>query len=307
LICGGNANLAGFGFLSSDGSFSGFDIDFCRAIAIAIFGVADDSTLEIRPLTAADRPVALQSNEIDVLIRNTTWTLSRDTEWSADFGPTLFYDGQGMMVRVDSGIKTLQDLDGGSICVQTGTTTELNLADQMAARGINYEPKVYPDAPTTRAAYDEGTCDGFTTDVSGLISQKQDMTDPAAHTILDVVMSKEPLGPAYAHGDNNWGDVVDWTMYCTIAAEELGIDSTNVDDIITSSEDPVILRTFGLEGNLGENLGLDNEFCANVIRGIGNYAEIYNRNLGPDTAYNVPRGVNSPWTEGGLLYAPPFR
>ncbi len=307
LICGGNANLAGFGYLADDGTFSGFDVDYCKAVAVAIFGVADDSTLEIRPLSASDRPIALQTNEIDVLIRNTTWTTSRDTEWAADFGPTTFYDGQGMMVRKDSGIKTLEDLEGGSVCVQSGTTTELNLADQMAARGINYESKVYPDAPTTLAAYQEGTCDGFTTDKSGLISQMQELENPDEHVILEVTMSKEPLGPAYSHGDNAWGDLVDWTVYCTIAAEELGINSGNVEDIAGSSTDPVVLRMLGGEGDLGTGLGVDNDFCVKVIKEVGNYEEIYNRNLGPDTPFNVPRGLNSLWTDGGLLYSPPFR
>ncbi len=307
LICGGNANLAGFGVLADDGTFSGFDIDYCKAVAVAIFGVADDSTLEIRPLSASDRPIALQTNEIDVLIRNTTWTTSRDTEWSADFGPTTFYDGQGMMVLKSSGITDLQGLEGGSVCVQSGTTTELNLADQMAAAGVSYEPKVYPDAPTTLAAYQEGTCDGFTTDKSGLISQMQELENPDDHVILAVTMSKEPLGPAYAHGDNAWGDLVDWTVYCTIGAEELGITSENVEDIAGSSADPVVLRMLGGEGDLGTGLGVDNDFCVKVIKEVGNYEEIYNRNLGPDTPFNVPRGLNDLWTNGGLLYSPPFR
>jgi len=306
VICGGNANLAGFGFLAPDGSFAGFDIDFCRAVAVAIFGTVDDSNLEVRPLNAADRPIALQTNEIDVLIRNTTWTLSRDTEWAADFGPTTFYDGQGMMVRQDSGIQTLQDLEGGSVCVQTGTTTELNLADVMAALGVNYEPKVFPDAPTTLAAYNEGACDGFTTDKSGLVSQKQELANPDEHVILDVTMSKEPLGPAYSHGDNQWGDIINWTVYCAISAEELGVTSQNIDDML-SSDNPEVKRMLGVEGALGEGLGLSNDFCVNVIRQIGNYGEIYNRHLGPDTAYNIPRGLNNLWSNGGLLYSPPFR
>ncbi len=307
LICGGNANLAGFGVLAQDGSFSGFDIDFCKAVAVAIFGAADDSTLEIRALSASDRPIALQTNEIDVLIRNTTYTLSRDTEWSANFGPTTFYDGQGMMVRKDSGINTLEDMEGASICVQTGTTTELNLADQMALRGINYTPKVFPDAPSTLAAYQAGNCDGFTTDKSGLISQKQELENPGDHKILDVTMSKEPLGPAYAHGDDQWADIIDWTVYCTFSGEEFGVTSANVDDMMKTAKDPNVRRMLGVEGELGKGLGLGNDFCANVIRQLGNYEEIYNRNLGPDTTFDVPRGLNSLWTDGGILYAPPFR
>jgi general L-amino acid transport system substrate-binding protein len=184
---------------------------------------------------------------------------------------------------------------------------QLNLADVMASLGINYESIVFPDSPTTTAAYNEGTCDGFTTDKSGLISQKQELTNPEEHIILDVTMSKEPLGPAYSHGDNQWGDVVDWSVYCTISGEEYGITSENVDEMIETAEDPNIRRMLGVEGALGEGLGLGNDFCANIIREVGNYAEIYNRSLGPDTPYNVPRGLNNLYTEGGLLYAPPFR
>lgn len=305
LLCGGNANVPGFGYLDpATQQFAGFDIDFCKAIAAAIFD--DPGAIEVVATTGTTRFPALQSGEIDVLIRNTTWTISRDTSLGLDFAPTTFYDGQGMMVRKDSGITDLEGLAGGAVCVQQGTTTEKNLADVMRALGVDYEPIVLADAPATTAAYDEGRCDGFTTDKSGLVSQQTLLQDPSAHVILDVTMSKEPLGPLVRHGDNNWGDVVTWVTYCTIDAEELGITSENVDEML-GSDDPVVLNLLGVEGDLGLALGLTADFCARVIRQVGNYGEIYDRNLGPDTPFNLPRGPNNLWTNGGLLYSPPFR
>ena len=304
LKCGGNANLPGFGFLNPDGSFSGFDIDYCKAIAAAVLG--DSSKFEIRPTTGTERFPVLQAGEIDVLVRNTTWTISRDTSLGFDFGPTTFYDGQGMMVRKDSGITSLEDLEGGTVCVQSGTTTEKNLADVFRARNIDFTPVVFPDAPATSQAYDEGRCDGFTTDRSGLVSTQTTLSNPADHTILEAVMSKEPLGPLSRHGDNNWGDVVSWVVFCTFQAEEKGVNSGNVDDML-GTDDPETLNLLGVEGDLGQALGLSNDFCYQVIKQVGNYEEIYNRNLGPDTPINLPRGVNSLWSNGGLLYSPPFR
>jgi len=305
LLCGGNAAVPGFGYLDPNTQqYAGFDIDFCKAIAAAIFD--DPEAMEVIATTGTTRFPALQSGEVDVLIRNTTWTISRDTSLGFDFGPTTFYDGQGMMVLKDSGITNLQGLAGGTVCVQQGTTTEKNLADVMRALNIGYEPLVLADAQATREAYDQGRCDGFTTDKSGLVSQQTLLADPSAHVILDVTMSKEPLGPLTRHGDNNWGDVVAWVTYCTIQAEELGITSANVDDML-GSDDPVVLNTLGVEGDLGLALGLTADFCARVIRHVGNYGEIYDHNLGPDTPFNLPRGQNALYSEGGLLYSPPFR
>lgn len=305
LRCGGNQSVPGFGYINPDtNDFEGFDIDFCKAIAAAALG--DATAFEVRPTTANERFPVLQSGEVDVLIRNTTWTISRDTSLGFDFAPTTFYDGQGMMVRVDSGITDLEGLEGGTICVQSGTTTEKNLADVFRAQDIEFTPVVFDNADATREAYDAGSCDGFTTDKSGLVSQQILLSEPDAHTILDVTMSKEPLGPLVRHGDNNWGDIVNWTVFCTIQAEELDITSANVDDFVDSDE-PVIRNLLGDEGDLGLALGLNADFCYQVIKQVGNYGEIYARNLGPDTPFNLPRGLNALYTNGGLMYSPPFR
>jgi general L-amino acid transport system substrate-binding protein len=305
LICGVNNNpLPGFAAVDAAGVYTGFDIDFCRAIAAALFD--DPDAVEYRPLSAADRFTALQTGEIDVLIRNSTWTLGRDGSLALEWAPTTFYDGQGMMVRIDSGITTLEDMDGATICVQTGTTTELNLADQFRQRGLSFTPVVFPDGDATRSAYDSGQCDGFTTDKSGLVSSQTLLTNPAEHKILEVTMSKEPLGPSVAHGDQQWGDAVRWITFATFQAEEFGITSANLSEF-ASSDKPDIRRFLGLEGELGAGIGLPNDFAARVIAAVGNYEEIYNRHLGPDTPFNLPRGLNALYTDGGLLYSPPFR
>ncbi len=305
LICGVNQAVPGFGFLQPDGTYAGFDVDFCKALAAAIFG--DTSKVEYRPLNAKQRFTALQAGEIDVLIRNTTWTLTRDTELGANFAPTTFYDGQGITVRVDSGINKLEDLDGASICVASGTTTELNLADQMAARGINYTPVVFETADETTGAYLDGRCDAYTTDKSGLVARMSLFPNPEEHKILDETLSKEPLGPVVRQGDDQWFDIVTWTVFATFTGEEMGVNSQNVDDIKASTEDPNVRKLLGLEGDMGTKLGLSNDWAYNIIKLVGNYAEIYDRNLGPDTVFKLPRGLNSSYVDGGLLYAPPIR
>lgn len=307
LICGVNSGVPGFGFLNEAGEFVGFDVDFCRALAAAIFG--DASRVEFRPLTAAERFTALQTNEVDVLIRNTTWTLSRDVELGADFGPTTFYDGQGMMVRRDSGFTSLDDMNGATVCVLIGTTTELNLADAFRSRGLEYESLAFDTSSATAAAYDEGRCDGLTSDKSQLAGLRTGMSDPAAHVILPDTMSKEPLGPVWAHGDQQWGDVVRWVVNGLIIAEEKGITSANVDQIVAEGhEDPEVRRLLGMEGEFGTLLGLEVDFMVGVIRAVGNYGEIYERNLGP-AGTDIPRAgsLNDLWTLGGILYAPPWR
>lgn len=306
LICGVNGQLPGFSFLDPDGNFSGFDADFCRALAAAIFG--DASKVEFRPVTTQERFTALQTGEIDVLMRNTTWTVTRDTELGLNFVGTTFYDGQGILVPVDSGITTLADLEGGTICVQKGTTTELNLADVMATNGINYTPAVFDDVNATYGAYAEGRCDAATSDKSQLSSvAKGLLPEPDQHVIMDVTLSKEPLGPVVRHGDDQWFDIVKWTVYATFAAEEYGVSSTNVDDLMATSENPEIRRLLGVEGDLGLKFGLENTWAYNIIKLVGNYAEIYERSLGESTPTYIPRGLNSLYTNGGVLYSPPFR
>lgn len=306
LNCGVNANVPGFGYLDPDTQeFAGFDVDICRAVAAAVLG--DSEAVEFRPLNAQERFPVLQSGEIDMLSRNTTWTVSRDTSLGLNFAPVTFYDGQGMMVRVDTGIETLEDMDGATVCVQQGTTTEKNLTDVFRALDIDYEPLVLADANATREAYDTGRCDGFTTDKSGLVSQQILLTEPAEHIILEENMSKEPLAPAVRHGDDQWYDIVKWTVFGLYQAEELGITSENVVEMFETSEDPVIRNLLGAEGELGAALGLENDFMVDVIEQVGNYGEIYNRSLGPDTPFDLIRGLNAPYTEGGILYAPPFR
>lgn len=306
LRCAGNQSVPGFGYINPDtNEFEGFDIDFCKVFAVAALG--DANAVEVRPTTANERFPVLQSGEVDVLSRNTTWTISRDTSLGLNFAPTTFYDGQGMMVRADRGIDSLEGLEGGTICVQSGTTTEKNLADVYRAMGVDFTPVVFDDADATREAYDQGQCDGFTTDKSGLVSQQILLADPAAHIILDATMSKEPLAPAVRHGDDNWFDIVKWSVFCTIAAEEMGIDSTNVDSFL-GGEDPVIQNLLGEAGDLGVAMGISNDFCYQIVKQVGNYGEIYDRNLGPDTPFNLPRGLNALYTtEGGIQYAPPFR
>ncbi len=305
LRCAGNQSVPGFGYINPDtNEFEGFDIDFCRVFAAAALG--DASAVEVRPTTANERFPVLQSGEVDVLSRNTTWTISRDTSLGLDFAPVTFYDGQGMMVRAEDGIENLEGLAGGTICVQSGTTTEKNLADVFRARGIDFEPVVFDDADATREAYDAGQCDGFTTDKSGLVSQQILLADPAAHIILDETMSKEPLAPAVRHGDDNWYDIVKWSVMCTVQAEELGIDSGNVDSFL-GGEDPVIQNLLGETGDLGVAMGINNDFCYQIVKQVGNYGEIYDRNLGPDTPFDLPRGLNALYTDGGLQYSMPFR
>lgn len=306
LVCGVNGQLPGFSFLDPSGAYAGFDVDFCRALAAAIFG--DDTKVEYRNLTTQERLPALQTGEIDVLIRNTTWTLTRETDNGLNFIGATFYDGQGIMVPADSGFDSLDDLEGGTVCVQKGTTTELNLADAMALNGVTYTPAVYEDVNQTYGSYAEGRCDAVTSDKSQLSSAaKAVLPDPENHVILDVTLSKEPLGPVVRHGDDQWFDIVRWTTFVTIAAEEYGVDSTNVDDQKANAVNPEIRRLLGVEGDMGPKLGLTNDWAYNVIKLVGNYAEIYERNLGEGTPTFIPRGLNSLYTEGGALYSPPFR
>ncbi len=304
VICGVSGEIPGFSFVGTDGKYSGIDVDICRAVAAALFDNPD--AVEFRNLNTKERFTALQTGEVDVLSRNTTWTLSRDTSVGLEFAPVVFYDGQSIMVRKNSNIKSLADLKDKAICVQTGTTTEQNLADQMRKRGITYKPIVFEDVNVTFATYAQGRCDGVTADRSALISRRTTLPKPEDNVILEEVISSEPLAPAVAKGDTRLSDILKWVVYSLVKAEELGINSRNVGQL-ASSNDPDIKRFLGTEGNLGEGLGLTNDFAARVIKHVGNYSEIYDRNLGPKTKFNLARGQNQLWSKGGLLYSPPFR
>ena len=302
LICGVNGQLPGFSFVDENGEYSGLDVDICRAIAAALFD--DPSQVEYRDLSAQERFTAVQSGEVDILSRNTTWTLNRDTAVGMEFAPTTFYDGQGIMAKNASGVQSLEDLNGKSICILSGTTTEQNLADRMRKLGVNYDGVVFEDTDAVYAAYEQGRCEAVTADRSQLVARKAVLANPDDHTLLDDVFSKEPLGPLVANGDSEWSDAVKWITYSLIQAEEFGLNSQNVADF-SETEDPQISRFLGQEGSLGEDVGLPNDFAARVVSNVGNYGEIYERNIGEP--FGLERGQNQLWTEGGLLYSPPFR
>lgn len=304
LICGVSGEVPGFSFVGTDGKYNGIDVDICRAVAAAMFD--NPEAVEFRNLNAKERFTALQTGEVDILSRNTTWTLRRATSVGLEFAPVVFYDGQAIMVRKNSGITSLANLKDKAICVQSGTTTEQNLADQMRKRGITYKPVVFEDINVTFSTYAQGRCEAVTADRSALVSRRTTLPKPEDNVILDEVISSEPLAPAVAKGNSKWRDTLTWVVYTLIKAEELGINSQNVTELATSN-DPDIKRLLGTEDNLGEALGLPNDFAAKVIKHVGNYGEIYDRNLGPNTKLNLPRGQNQQWTKGGLLYSPPFK
>ncbi|WP_375595606.1 amino acid ABC transporter substrate-binding protein [Algihabitans albus] len=302
--CGVTTGLAGFAAPNDVGEWEGFDVDFCRAMAAAVFG--DPDMVNYTPTTAKERFTALQSGEIDLLARNTTWTFSRDVNLGFEFVGINYYDGQGFMVRTDLGVDSALELDGASVCIQTGTTTELNLADYFRTNGMSFEPVTVDTADQAREAYEAARCDVYTTDASGLAAQRSSMSDPSAHKILPEIISKEPLGPLVRHGDNQWGDIARWVLNAMVTAEELGVTSENASDM-TDSENPEIRRLLGSEGELGAMLGLSNDFAYNVITMVGNYSEVYENNIGVDTPLGLERGLNALWNDGGVLYSPPFR
>ncbi len=308
LNCGVNGQLPGFGYLNSDtGEWSGLDVDFCRAIAAAIFGEVTAQNLTFVPTTAQERFTAVQTGTVDVLLRNATWTLSRDTDLGLGMGPVVFYDGQGLMVRADLGAQSIDDLGGASICSLSGTTTEANITDAMKAHGLDFELVLFEQASQTIGALEEGRCDALTSDRSQLASLRTTTADPGAYVILPDVISKEPLAPAYIETDAKWANLISWTVFATIQAEEFGITQANVDTFLTT-EDPAIQRFLGIGDNAsGSYLGVDNDFVVNVIHAVGNYGEIYNRNVGPDTPLGLDRGINELWSNGGLIYAPAWR
>ncbi|MCZ6557172.1 MAG: amino acid ABC transporter substrate-binding protein [SAR324 cluster bacterium] len=302
LKCGITTALAGFAFADKRGVWRGFDVDFCRALAAAL-GVK----VKFIPTNAKERFPALQSGEVDVLFRNTTWTLSRDTRLGFDFAGVNYYDGQGFMVRKDSGIKSAKDLDGATVCVNAGTTTELNLGDYFRSNGMKYKAVVYETGTEVRQAYEAGRCDVHTTDASGLAAQRSAMKVPDDHIILPEIISKEPLGPAVRHGDNEWGDIVRWVLNAIIIAEEKGLTQGNVSRMAISTKDPEVQRLLGKTGSVGDDLGLDPDWALKAIRKIGNYGEVFERNIGKKTPLALARGLNQLWSKGGILYAPPVR
>jgi general L-amino acid transport system substrate-binding protein len=303
--CGVSQGLPGFSNPDQSGNWVGIDVDLCRAVAAAVLG--DANKVKYSPLSAKERFTALQSGEVDVLSRNTTWTLVRDTALGLNFAGVNYYDGQGFMVRKDLGVKSAMELNGASVCVNIGTTTELNMADYFRANRMDYKPVVFEKADEVVAAYDSGRCDVYTTDRSGLAAQRLKLKDADAHVVLPETISKEPLGPVVRHGDDQWFDVVKWTLNCMVETEEVGVSSANVDDLKANTANPVIKRHLGTEGDLGKNLGLGSDWCYNVVKQVGNYGESYARHVGPNTPLKLQRGVNAQWKDGGLLYAPPIR
>jgi general L-amino acid transport system substrate-binding protein len=304
LTCGVGPGLAGFGIPDAQGNWSGLDVDLCKALAAAIFN--DPNKVKYIPLSSKDRFTALQSGEVDLLSRNTTWTMSRDTSLGLNFAGVNYYDGQGFMVRKKLGIDSALKLAGASVCTQQGTTTELNLADYFRANKMKYEVVAFATSDETIKAYESGRCDAFTTDASGLYAERLKLQVPADHIVLPEIISKEPLGPVVRHGDDNWFDLVKWTHYAMLNAEELGVTKANVDEML-KSENPEIKRLVGTEGKFGEAIGLTNDWAYRIIKHVGNYGESFERNVGAGSLLKIARGQNALWTKGGLQYAPPIR
>ncbi|MBR1154677.1 amino acid ABC transporter substrate-binding protein [Bradyrhizobium sp. JYMT SZCCT0428] len=304
LSCGVSQGLPGFSSPDDKGNWTGLDVDICRAIAAAVFN--DPSKIKFVPLSAKDRFTALQSGEIDVLSRNTTWTLSRDTSLGANFTGVTYYDGQGFMVKKALKVNSALELNSASVCVQQGTTTEQNLADYFKGNNMKYEVIAFGTNDEAVKAYESGRCDVFTTDVSGLYADRLKLANPADHVVLPEVISKEPLGPMVRHGDDQWFDVVKWTLYAMITAEELGITQKNVDEM-AKSDKPEMKRVFGTDGNLGEQLGLTKDWVSRIVKSVGNYGESFERNVGAGSKLGIARGINALWSKGGIQYAPPIR
>jgi len=305
LKCGVTTGLIGFAAPNADGVWEGFDVAVCRAVAAAVLG--DANAVEFVPTTGKTRFTSLASGEIDMLARKTTWTFSREGDLGFEFVGVNYYDGQGFMVPTALGVSSAKELDGATVCIQTGTTTELNLADFFRANNMSYEPVPIETSAEAQQQYLAGACDVYTTDASGLAAQRATFENPADHKVLPEIISKEPLGPLVRHGDNQWGDVVRWTLNALITAEELGVTSANLDTMAAGTNNPEINRLLGTEGGLGAMLGLEADWAKNAIAVSGNYGEIFNSNIGPDTSIGLSRGLNALWTNGGILYTPPFR
>ena len=304
LSCGVSQGLPGFSTPDDKGNWTGLDVDVCRAIAAAIFG--DPTKVKFVPLSAKDRFTALQSGEIDVLSRNSTWTLSRDTSLGLNYTGVTYYDGQGFLARKSLKVNSALELNSASVCVQQGTTNEQNVADYFKGNNMKYEVIAFGPADETMKAYESGRCDVFTADVSQLYSERLKLAVPADHGVLPEVISKEPLGPVVRHGDDQWFDIVKWTLFAMINAEELAITQKNVDEMAQSSK-PELKRIFGTDGNLGEQLGLTKDWVTRIIKAVGNYGESFDRNVGAGSQLGIARGLNKLWNQGGIQYAPPIR
>ncbi len=305
LQCGVSTGLVGFAAPDADGNWDGFDVDYCRAVAAAVFG--DREAVKFTPTTGKTRFTALASGEVDLLARNTTWTFSRDTDLKQTFVGINYYDGQGFMVHASSGVGSATELDGATVCIQTGTTTELNLADFFRANNMSYEPVPIETNAEAREQFFAEACDVYTTDRSGLAATRATAEDPSTLVVLPEIISKEPLGPLVRHGDDQWADIGRWVLNALITAEEKGITEGNVADMASGTNDPEINRLLGSEGNLGEMIGLSADWAVNAIMAGGNYGEIFERHIGVNTAIGLERGVNALYTDGGLIYSPPFR
>jgi general L-amino acid transport system substrate-binding protein len=304
LQCGVSTGLPGFSNPDSKGNWQGLDVDMCRAVAAAVLG--DASKVKYVPLTAKERFTALQSGEIDLLSRNTTWTETRDTSLGLNFAGVDYYDGQGFLISKKLGIKSATELDGAAICIQAGTTTELNLADYFRVHGMKYQPVVFDNSDQTVKGFEAGRCDVLTSDRSQLYALRIKLADPSKAMVLPEVISKEPLGPVVRQGDDKWFNIVKWSLFAAIDAEEMGITSKNVDSM-KKSKNPSIRRFVGVEGSLGDNLGLKADWSAQIIKQVGNYGEWFKRNVGEDSPLKIDRGINALWTKGGIMYAPPLR
>ncbi len=304
LNCGSNGTLAGFGLPDAQGQWTGLDVDFCKAIAAAVLG--DAKKVKFVPLSAKDRFTALQSGEVDILARNTTWTSSRDTSLGLNFVGVNYYDGQGFIVRKTLKVNSALELAGASVCVQQGTTTELNLSDYFRANNMQVKTVTFATANEAVKAYDAGRCDAYTTDASGLYAERLKLANSADHIVLPEIISKEPLGPAVRHGDDQWFDVAKWVLYAMINAEELNITQKNVDEMVKSTN-PDVKRFVGTEGNYGEQLGLPKDWAVQIIKAVGNYGEVFDRNVGANSPLKIERGLNKLWNKGGIQYAPPVR
>jgi general L-amino acid transport system substrate-binding protein len=305
LNCGVSTGLTGFSAPDANGNWDGFDVAVCRAVATAVFG--DPSKVEFVPTTGQTRFTALASGEVDLLARNTTWTFSRDVDLKFEFVGINYYDGQGFIAPRSLGVTSAKDLDGATICIQTGTTTELNLADYFRVNNISYEPVPIETNAEALQQLLAGACDAYTTDASGLAASRATFENPGDWVILPEIISKEPLGPVVRHGDNQWGDIARWTLNLLIAAEELGVTSANVTELAGGTNNPEINRMLGTEGDLGGMLGLESDWGVKVLSAVGNYGEIFEKNIGENTPIGLARGLNAQWTDGGLLYSPPFR